>query len=424
MFLDQLSASLRQYYPEEDLAFLKKVYEFAEKAHSGVKRLSGEPYFQHPCRVALLLSSWKLDLPTVSAGLLHDVVEDTGISKEDVSLQFGPEIAGIVDGVTKIQELKSAPRILRKMEDMRKMIFAMFRDIRVVFVKLADCMDNIQTLEYLPEENRERFAREALDIYAPMAHRLGMFEVKGELEEKAFQSLYKEDYEQLRDRIRGLYPGMEEKIGTVTQKLEIFFAEKNLSVKIKGRIKRVSSIYWKIRQQKLHLEEIRDLIGLRIIAGSIQDCYVVLGLIHERYTPFKEGFFDYIATPKLNGYRSIHTKVTDDRLELLEFQIRTEEMDLMAEFGVAAHWKYKEGAGTGAEEKQEWLRRIYEWQNEKISPEEFFRNLKVDLDYDEVFVFTPRGEVKILPRGSTALDFAYLIHSDIDRKSTRLNSSH
>jgi len=409
-----LEKSIKSYYPKaENLDLVKKAFEFSKESHKGYKRLSGEDFFIHPFNVAFLLSKWHLDLVSISAGLLHDVIEDTDKTKEDLLKNFPHAVVNIVNGVTNIKEIEDQPRIFRKMENMRKMILSMFKDLRVVFVKLADVLDNLRTLEFLDEERRVRFARESMEVYAPLAHRFGMSEVKGEMEDLSFKYLYPDEYKILKEKIDKSIPSANMIIQNIEEELKALLNKNNIKAKVKGRIKRIYSVFRKIKTQKRDFDEIYDLIGIRIITETIKECYIVLGILHREYTPLMEHFYDYIASPKMNMYRSIHTKIYNKSGGILEVQIRTEEMDKEAELGIAAHWRYKEEDYSKEIDKWDWLKNLYEWQNEKISPEEFFRNLKIDLYYDEIFVFTPKGEVKVLPKGSTVLDFAYLIHTDI-----------
>ncbi|RLD17536.1 MAG: hypothetical protein DRI36_03470 [Caldiserica bacterium] len=404
-----LENKIREYY-KGDIEIVKKAYDFSKKAHSGSKRKQGVPFFVHPFNVALLLSSWKLDTASISGGLLHDVIEEREDLKEDLKREFPEEIVRIVEGVTNIKELENEPRILRKMENLRKMILATSKDIRVIFVKFADILDNLKTLEYIGEERGRRFAEEVLQIYAPLAHRFGLSYAKGEMEDLAFRFLNEEEYNRIKSFVDSSLPEANKVLNKIEEDLKRILEENGIKARVKGRVKRIYSIYRKIKSQGRDFDEIYDIIGVRIITENVKDCYAALGVLHSKFQYLKEHYFDYIMMPKMNMYQSIHTKIVYDG-GIVEVQIRTEEMDRRAEFGIASHWRYKEGGKE--RENFEWLELLYEWLNDEITPEEFFKNLKIDLYYDEVFVFTPKGEVKVLPKGSTPLDFAYRVHTDI-----------
>jgi GTP pyrophosphokinase len=384
--------------------------------HKGQVRHSGEPYLIHPLEVAAILADMRLDVVAIASGLLHDVVEDTLTTVERIQELFGPEIAHLVEGVTKISAIPFSSSEERQAENFRKMLLAMVDDIRVILVKLADRLHNMRTLHHMPEEKRIRTAQETLDIYAPIANRLGMSKMKNELEELCFKSLEPRAYESLKSKVDARRKVAEGMIEELRQILHAKLDEAQVPVvAIDGRIKRLYSIHLKLKRQKIDLEQVYDLVALRVVTQSIKDCYAALGIIHQTWSPVPGRIKDFIAMPRPNGYQSLHTSVVSDRGFSFEVQIRTEEMHRVAEEGIAAHWKYKEGR-VGAQRDEQyfrWLRQLLEWQQEIRDPQEFIQNLKVDLYPEEVYTFTPRGEVKALPRGATPIDFAYSIHTDI-----------
>ncbi len=410
---------VRGYVTDEDIELLRRAYVFSALAHKGQVRRSGEPYLVHPLEVADFLADLRLDPAAIIAGLLHDVVEDTLATVERITELFGPEVAHLVEGVTKIGAIPFSSSAERQAESFRKMLLAMVDDIRVILVKLADRLHNMRTLQYMPDENRERIAQETLDIYAPIANRLGMSRVKNELEDLAFRYLEPEAYEGLKasvERRRRATEGLVEELRkTVRAKLED--AQVPI-VSIDGRIKRLYSIHLKLKRQKIELEQVYDFLALRLITKTVKDCYAALGIIHQTWPPVPGRIKDLIATPRPNGYQSLHTSVISDRGVPFEVQIRTEEMHRHAEEGIASHWKYKEGrVGAARDERYfKWLRQMLEWQQEVRDPQEFIQNLKVDLYPEEVYTFTPKGQVKALPRGATIIDFAYTIHTDVGHK--------
>jgi GTP pyrophosphokinase len=413
---EDLLEKVRAYSSESDVELLRRAYVFSALEHKGQVRHSGEPYLIHPLQVADLLADMKLDVVGVAAGLLHDVVEDTLTTPERIAELFGPEIAHVVEGVTKISAIPFSSSEERQAESFRKMLFAMVDDIRVVLVKLADRLHNMRTLHHLPEERRVKIAQETLDIYAPIANRLGMSKVKNELEELSFKYLEPKAYEALRERVeakrRTVEPIFADLTRTITAKLE----EAQIPViHIDGRIKRLYSIHLKLRRQKIDLDRVYDFAALRVITESVKDCYATLGIIHQTWSPVPGRIKDFIAMPRPNGYQSLHTSVISDLGFPFEVQIRTEEMHRLAEEGVAAHWKYKEGrVGDHSDERYfQWMRQLLEVQQEIRDPQEFLQNLKIDLYPEEVYIFTPKGEVRSLPRGSTPVDFAYSIHTDV-----------
>src|SRR6188768_2649221 len=413
---EDLLEKVRAYSPDADVELLRRAYVFSAFEHRGQVRHSGEPYLIHPLAVADFLADMKLDAVAISAGLLHDVVEDTLTTIERIRELFGPEVAHVVEGVTKISAIRFSSSEERQAENFRKMLLAMVDDIRVILVKLADRLHNMRTLNHLPEDKRVAVAQETRDIYAPIANRLGMSKVKNELEELSFRYLEPHAYEALRIKVdarRRVTEGMIEDLRkTITAKLE----EAEVPViHIDGRIKRLFSIHQKLKRQKIDLEQVYDLVALRIITASVRDCYAALGIIHQTWSPVPGRIKDFIAMPRPNGYQSLHTSVVSERGFPFEVQIRSAEMHRIAEEGIAAHWKYKEGrVGAGRDEQYfVWLRQLLEWQQEVRDPQEFLQNLKIELYPEEVYIFTPRGEVKALPRDATPIDFAYSIHTDV-----------
>jgi guanosine-3',5'-bis(diphosphate) 3'-pyrophosphohydrolase len=413
---EDLVEKVRAANPDADVELLRRAYVFSAMEHKGQVRHSGEPYLVHPLEVADILAEMRLDPVAVACGLLHDVVEDTLTTVDRIQELFGPEVAHIVEGVTKLGAVSFSSSEQRQAESFRKMLLAMVDDIRVIMVKLADRLHNMRTLHHLPEERRLRIAQETLDIYAPIANRLGMSKVKNELEELCFRSLEPKAYEALRAKVdarRKATAGMVEELRqTIAAKL----AEAQVPVvSIDGRIKRLYSIWLKLKRQKIDLEQVYDFVALRVVTATVKDCYAALGIIHQTWAPVPGRFKDFIAMPRPNGYQSLHTSVVSDRGFPFEVQIRTEQMHRIAEEGIAAHWKYKEGRVGAQRDEQyfQWLRQLLEWQQEIRDPQQFIQNLKVDLYPEEVYTFTPRGEVKALPRGATPIDFAYAIHTDI-----------
>ena len=413
---EDLLEKVRGYSPDADLELLRRAYVFSALEHKGQVRHSGEPYLVHPLEVADILADMKLDVVCVAAGLLHDVVEDTLTTIERIRVTFGNDVAHIVEGVTKISAISFASSEERQVENFRKMLLAMVDDIRVILVKLADRLHNMRTLQHMSDDRRVRTAQETLDIYAPIANRLGMAKLKNELEELSFQHLEPMSYQSLRSKV-------EERRGHTEGVIETLLAEvkKKLQdaqvpvIRIDGRIKRLYSIWLKLKRQKIDLDQVYDFVALRIVTQSVKDCYAALGIIHQTWSPVPGRIKDLIAMPRPNGYQSLHTSVISEHGFPFEVQIRTEEMDRRAEEGIAAHWKYKEGrVGAGRDEQYfQWMRQLLEWQQEVRDPQEFLTNLKIDLYPEEVYTFTPRGQVKVLPRGSTPVDFAYAIHTGV-----------
>jgi len=413
---ETLLEKVRSYSPEADLELLRRAYVFSALEHKGQVRHSGEPYLVHPLEVADFLADMKLDVVAVAAGLLHDVVEDTLTTPERIAELFGPEIAHVVEGVTKIGAIPFSSSEERQAENFRKMLLAMVDDIRVVLVKLADRLHNMRTLQHLPEERRLKIAQETLDIYAPIANRLGMSKVKNELEELSFKYLETKAYESLRAKVESKRKVAEAHIDELTRTTRSKLDEAQIPVvQLDGRIKRLYSINLKLKRQKIDLERVYDFVALRIITQSIKDCYAALGIIHQTWSPVPGRIKDFIAMPRPNGYQSLHTSVISENGFPFEVQIRTEEMHRRAEEGIAAHWKYKEGrVGDHRDERYfQWMRQLLEVQQEMRDPQEFLQNLKIDLYPEEVYIFTPKGEVRSLQRGATPVDFAYMIHTDV-----------
>ena len=417
--LDELISTLVKYHPDADVALVEKAYHFAEKAHEGQMRKSGEPYFVHPVVVAGILAKLMLDPPTIAAGLLHDTVEDCDhVTIEVITKEFGHEVALLVDGVTKLKRLDFSSRVEQQAESIRKMILAMSKDIRVVLIKLADRTHNMRTLKAQSPESQHRIAQETLDIYAPLAHRLGVYKIKQELEDLCLRYLDPEGYHNLIAKVGMKRAEREENIQTVMKVLGAKIAEMGIRFEIDGRPKHFYSIYRKMVLQHKPFEQIYDLIALRVLVDSVQDCYAVLGVVHTLWKQIPNRFKDYISMPKPNMYQSLHTTVMGENGMPFEVQIRTYEMHRIAEYGIAAHWRYKEGkqAADGLDNKLYWLRQILDWQNDMRDSEEFIKSLKVDLFSDEIFVFTPQGEIVDLPKGATPIDFAYRIHSQVGNK--------
>ena len=417
--LDELIATMVRYHPEANVELVERAYHFAEKAHEGQFRKSGEPYFIHPLTVAGILAKLMLDAPTIAAGLLHDTVEDCeGVTSEVIEKEFGQEVALLVDGVTKLKRLDFTSKADQQAESIRKMILAMSKDIRVVLIKLADRTHNMRTLKSQPVESQRRIAQETLDLYAPLAHRLGVYKIKQELEDLCLRYLDPEGYQNLIIKVGMKRAEREESIKTVMKTLSDKLNEMHLHFEIAGRPKHFYSIYRKMVLQQKPFEQIFDLIAIRVLVDSVQDCYSVLGIVHTLWKQVPNRFKDYISMPKPNMYQSLHTTVVGDNGMPFEVQIRTYEMHRVAEYGIAAHWRYKEGkqVADSLDNKLYWLRQILDWQNDTRDSEEFIKSLKVDLFSDEIFVFTPTGEIIDLPKGATPIDFAYRIHSAVGNK--------
>jgi GTP pyrophosphokinase len=406
---------IHEYHPQADVEPLMRAYVFAAKAHKGQERISGEPYLSHPLEVAGILTDLRLDTGTVAAGLLHDVVEDTHAGLAELKELFGNEVAAVVDGVTKLSRIPFSTREEAQAENIRKMILAMSKDIRVILVKLADRLHNMRTLDPLPEAKRRLIAQETLDIYAPLAHRLGISWIKAELEDLALRHLDSQAYHDLAALIARKRKERDGDINEAIRLLESKLAEVEIKAQITGRPKHFYSIYKKMRDQKKEFDEIYDLTAVRVITSSLKDCYGTLGVIHTLWKPISHRFKDFIAVPKSNGYQSLHTTVIGPKGDPVEIQIRTREMHRVAEEGIAAHWKYKEGKSgiDPADKSFVWLRQLMEWQRDLKDSKEFLDTLRVDLFPDEVYVFTPRGDVRPFPRGASPIDFAFAIHTDV-----------
>jgi GTP pyrophosphokinase len=413
---EDLLERVRGYTSDEEREFLRRAYVFSALEHKGQVRHSGEPYLVHPLEVANILADMRLDPVAIAAGLLHDVVEDTLTTIEKIQEHFGPEVAHVVEGVTKISAIPFSSSEERQAENFRKMLLAMVDDIRVILVKLADRLHNMRTLSHMSEERQIRTAQETIDIYAPIANRLGMSKIKNELEELSFKYLDPVGYQALTAKVESRRKAAEEEIEYLKKTIIAKLNEAQVPVKqVDGRLKRLYSINQKLKRQRIELDQVYDFVALRIITDSVKDCYAALGIIHQTWSPVPGRIKDFIAMPRPNGYQSLHTSVISERGVPFEVQIRTEEMHRHAEEGIAAHWKYKEGRiGDHRDERHfQWLRQLLEVQQEVRDPHEFIQNLKVDLYPEEVYIFTPKGQVKAFPRGATPVDFAYAIHTDI-----------
>jgi GTP diphosphokinase / guanosine-3',5'-bis(diphosphate) 3'-diphosphatase len=411
-----LLATIGKNRPSDDIGIIRKAWEFCVQHHSGQLRASGEPYVLHPLEVAQVLAEMKLDSTAIAAGLLHDAVEDTPVTTEDISEQFGEQVAHIVEGVTKIDKIQFANREDRQAENVRKMLLAMVSDVRVVLIKMADRLHNMRTLQHLPAERQESIARETLDIYTPLAHRLGMGKVRGELEDLAFRYVDPFGYEQVKSAVDAARDEDEQFLNSVEALLNERLRENNIQARVEWRIKRLYSIYQKLQKQKVTVDQVYDLLAVRVITSTVQDCYAAFGLIHSIWRPVPGRIKDFIAMPRPNLYQSLHTTVMGEGGHQFEVQIRTEEMHRIAEEGIAAHWKYKAaGSPTNARDEQRlaWVRQLVEWQREMTDPNEFLSTLKIDLYPEEVYTFTPKGKVVVLPKDATPIDFAYSIHTEV-----------
>jgi len=410
-----LEVKIHEYRPKEDLAALEKAFRFARQWHEGQMRSSGEPYMMHPLKVSHILADMRMDQVAMETGLLHDVVEDTSVTLDQVRKEFGDEVARCVDGVTKLSKLDFYSAEDRQAESFRKMLLAMVEDIRVMMVKLADRLHNMRTLGYLNAERRERIARETIEIYAPIAHRLGMGKIRGELEDLSFQFLEPDAYREIVASMESRRHANEEFLAEIKQTVEAELRREGIPAHMDARIKRPYSVFLKLRRQKIAIDQVYDIMALRIITDSVKNCYAALGVIHNKWRPIPGRIKDFIAIPRPNLYQSLHTSVVGPHGQTFEVQIRTDEMHRIAEEGIAAHWKYKEGRKGPAADDQRiaWLRHLVEWQRDMQDPGEFMSTLKVDLYPEEVYTFTPRGKVIVLPREATPIDFAYAIHSDV-----------
>jgi len=414
MTIGELVERVRAYTPTAPVDVIQRAYEFSASVHKGQRRASGEPYLTHPLQVAGIIADLRLDVPSVATGLLHDTVEDTLATLAQIEQHFGTEIAGLVDGVTKIGQINFTSREEKQAENFRKMLLAMARDIRVILIKLADRTHNMRTLGHLPPERQADIAQETLDIYAPLAHRLGIYWIKSDLEDNALRFLHPEVYYQLKRSVAKRKAEREKYIREVISVLGKKLAESEVEAEVSGRPKHFYSIYQKMQAQNLLYDQIHDLVAFRIVADSVGECYQALGVVHAHWKPVPGRFKDYIALPKANGYQSLHTTVIGPYGERMEIQIRTRDMHRVAEYGVAAHWRYKQpGAEGDGAQRFAWLRQMLEWQQQLQDPQEFLRSVKEDLFAEEVFVFTPKGDLLNFPLGSTVIDFAYRIHSEV-----------
>jgi GTP diphosphokinase / guanosine-3',5'-bis(diphosphate) 3'-diphosphatase len=412
---EDIYETVRRHHPGADLELLRKAYIFSAVEHKGQTRASGEPYLVHPLEVAAILADMRMDPACVAVGLLHDVLEDTLTDPDRIKEYFGADVLHIVEGVTKISQIPFSSSEERQAENFRKLLLAMVDDVRVILVKLADRLHNMRTLQYLPTERRQRIARETMDIYAPLAGRLGMSKIKNELEDLSFQYLDGTGYRDLLARVEERRRQATAFIAKVKGVLEERLQAAGLSATVEGRIKRLYSIQQKLKRQRIDLDQVYDFVALRVLVASIPDCYAVLGILHNVWRPVPGRIKDFIAMPRPNGYQSLHTSVIGEEGHPFEVQIRTQEMHRVAEEGIAAHWRYKEGR-TGFDKDDQafaWLRQLLEWQQEVKDPHEFLNSLKLDLYPEEVYCFTPKGEVKTLPRGATPIDFAYAIHTEV-----------
>ncbi|MGL5615485.1 MAG: RelA/SpoT family protein [Sarcina sp.] len=420
--LEDLIKKIQANVKGADLEMIKKAYYFAANAHKDQKRESGEPYIMHPVNVAMILAELGMDSNTIIAGLLHDVIEDTKYTYEDVAREFNKEVANLVDGVTKLGKIKYKSKEEQQADNVRKMLLAMAKDIRVIIIKLADRLHNMRTLKFMPAAKQKAKAQETLDIFAPLAHRLGMSKIKWELEDLCLRYIHPEDYYDLVHQIAEKRVEREEYISKIITQLQENLSNAKIHCDIEGRPKHFYSIYRKMVNKNKNLEQIFDLTAVRILVNTVKDCYAVLGIVHTIYKPIPGRFKDYIAMPKPNMYQSLHTTVIGKEGKTFEIQIRTFEMHKTAEYGIAAHWKYKEGNNSGEnkdvsfENKLGWLNEILEWQNEASDAEEFMEGFKLDLFSDEIFIFTPKGVVINLPAGATPIDFAYRIHTDVGNR--------
>lgn len=426
--LTDILDKVRSYHDKADTDLIHRAYVFAAKAHEGQMRKSGDPYFIHPVSVASIIAEMNLDTASICAALLHDVIEDTDYEEEDLAAEFGQEVAFLVSGVTKLGKMNFQSREDRQAESFRKMLLAMSKDIRVLLVKLADRLDNMRTMDSMTPSSQERISQETMDVYAPLAGRLGIQWLKDELEDYAFKYIYPEQHEHVITKLKATSRDSDRYVQQVIGELTQLLKQEGVQARVTGRLKHAYSIYRKMREQQVEFERIHDLIAFRVVVDKLSDCYGALGVIHSRWTPVPGRFKDYIALPKSNMYQSLHTTVIGPQHRRIEVQIRTQDMHRTAEMGIAAHWQYKEsGSGPISEDakKFQWLRELMEYQKEVKDPEEFFDGVKVDLFQEEVYVFTPKADVRVFPRGSTPVDFAYAIHSEIGDHCTgaRVNGS-
>ncbi|HZV78640.1 MAG TPA: RelA/SpoT family protein, partial [Candidatus Binatus sp.] len=411
--IGELTKQVKKYYPSLDETWFQGVYDFADQAHGGQTRASGDSFISHPLAVASILADLEMDPACIAASLLHDVVEDTTVPLEEIEKRFGPEIATLVDALTKLTKIPYQTKEDVKVENLRKMFLAMAKDIRVIIIKLADRLHNLRTLDSLPPSKRKMIAEETIEIYAPLAHRLGIYKIKWDLEDLSLEYLDPAAYHEIADRVAKRRADRESSVANVIDDVKTRFAAAGIKADISGRPKHFYSIYQKLASGR-QFSEIYDLNAIRIIVDSVKDCYGAVGVVHSMWTPLPGRFKDYIAMPKTNGYQSIHTTVIGPGGDPIEIQIRTWEMHRTSEYGIAAHWRYKEGGrGDDFDEKLTWLRSLLEWQEETHDSREFIERLKVDLFANQVFVFTPKGDVMGLPSGATPIDFAYHVHTNV-----------
>ncbi|MCB9558694.1 MAG: bifunctional (p)ppGpp synthetase/guanosine-3',5'-bis(diphosphate) 3'-pyrophosphohydrolase [Deltaproteobacteria bacterium] len=411
-----LIAKVKRYNGNADEGLIRRAYDFAASAHNGQKRKSGDPYFIHPASVSSIIADLRLDVPSICAGLLHDCVEDTACTVDELRQDFSPEIAFLVDGVTKLGKIPWNTREERQAENFRKMLLAMAKDIRVILIKLADRTDNMRTLQFMSEDGQGRIAQETMDIYAPLANRLGIYWLRAELEDHAFRYLYPNEQRKLVEELAASDRERRRYIRAVERRLRQVMEENDIVCTVVGRPKNLWGIFNKMQRAGRTLDQIHDIVAFRVVTDSIRNCYAALGVVHENFTPIPGRFKDYLAMPKPNGYQSLHTSLIGPEGERMEVQIRTQEMHRVAEEGIAAHWVYKEGKSVVSADDQEkfhWLRQLVEFNTDLKDPAEFIDAVRIDLFADEVYVFTPRGEVRAFPRGATPVDFAYSIHTEV-----------
>lgn len=413
-----LLKTVKQYNSKADLGLIELAYEFAKEAHQGQKRLTGEDYIYHPLATAQTLADLKLSTPIIIAGLLHDVPEDTKVTLSEIRKNFGEEVANLVEGITKLGSIKYRG-IERYIENLRKMFIAMADDLRVILIKFADRLNNLKTLYALPRDKQLRIASEVLEIYAPIANRLGMYEMKGRLEEEAFKYLYPKEYNWLKSLVESQLKAKEKYLEKIIAQVKNDLNEEGIKfIEVKGRVKQFYSLYIKLLEHDKDINRVYDFIAIRIIVEDIPTCYAVLGIIHKKMKPLKGRIKDYIAQPKPNGYSSLHTTVFTSDGEIIEVQIRTRQMDEEAEYGIAAHWHYDEKGSVKPSKKNKWVEELTKWQKELTENQKYLENLKIDVFRDRIFVFTPKGDVIDLPKGATPVDFAYAVHSDIGNQCT------
>src|SRR5919201_353364 len=416
---ESLVREVLRHYPDGDAALVRRAYAYAAEAHEGQKRISGEPYITHPAAVAMLVAELGMDPATVAAALLHDVPEDTAKTVEDIRRDFGEEIGRLVDGVTKLSRLSGQSRDQHQAENIRKMLLAMADDLRVVIIKLCDRLHNMRTLAPLPPDKQKRIARQTMDIYAPLAHRLGIWQIKWELEDLAFKYVEPEHYREVAEQLAARRQVRERYINETMKTLKEELDKAGIRADLSGRAKHLWSIAQKMRRKGVGFEEVYDVLAIRVIVDDVPSCYAALGVVHTLWPPIPGQFDDYIAVPKANMYQSLHTAVIGTGGQPVDIQVRTKDMHDLAEYGIAAHWRYKEGGKSDRdyESKLAWVRQLLEWQHDVADAQEFVESLKLDVFQDEVFVFTPKGEVKTLPAGGTPIDFAYAVHTDVGHRT-------